>query len=145
MLNKQDPLKKCTVEFENDNYLLSFKDINIISNTTNKKYGLKTHRKDAITNMHFKPNSSMTPSITKSIFKGFLHWAYTICSEKYIKEETQFLIGMFVKSGCKTTFLENLVKNYNAKKTTTVAVTLTHAKSRGYLILDQKLGNNLKR
>ena len=73
MLNKQDPLKKCTVEFENDNYLLSFKDINIISNTTNKKYGLKTHRKDVITNMHFKPNSSMTPSITKSIFKGFLH------------------------------------------------------------------------
>ena len=52
---------------------------------------------------------------------------------------------MFVKSGCKTIFLENLVKNYNAKKTTTVAVTLTHAKSRGYLILDQKLGNNLKR
>ena len=34
MLNDQDPLKKYTVEFEN--YLLSFKDINIISNTTNK-------------------------------------------------------------------------------------------------------------
>ena len=36
--------------------------------------------------------------------------------KKYIKEETQFLIGMFVESGCKRTFLENLVKDYNAKK-----------------------------
>ena len=36
--------------------------------------------------------------------------------KKYIKEETQFLIGTFVESGCKRTFLENLVKDYNAKK-----------------------------
>ena len=43
MLNDQDPLKKYTVEFEN--YLLSFKDINIISNTTNKKIWIKNASK----------------------------------------------------------------------------------------------------
>ena len=31
------------------------------------------------------------------------------------------------------------------RKTITVAVTPNQRKSRGYLILDQKLGNNLKR
>ena len=51
------------------------------------------------------------PSITKSAFKGFLHRTRTICSEKYINEETQFLTDMFVENGHKRTFLENLVKN----------------------------------
>ena len=50
------------------------------------------------------------------VFRGFLHRAHTICSEKYIKEETQFLVNMFVENGHRRTFLETLVKSYNAKK-----------------------------
>ena len=36
--------------------------------------------------------------------------------EKYIKEETQFLIDIFIENERKRTFLENFVKDYNAKK-----------------------------
>ena len=36
--------------------------------------------------------------------------------KKYIKEEIQFLVNMFVENGHKRTFLEALVKDYNAKK-----------------------------
>ena len=64
--------------------------------------------------------------------------------KKYIKEETQLLTEMFVENGRKITFLENLVKYYHnaKKKKMTVAITPTHRKSRGYLILEQKLGKN---
>ena len=61
-------------------------------------HDFKVHRQDAITNIHIKPNSCIDPSITKSVFKGFLHGAHTIRSEKYIKEETQFLVDMFVEN-----------------------------------------------
>ena len=88
----------------------------------------------------------MDPSITKSVFESFLHQARTICSEKYVKEELQFSVNMFVENEHKRTFLEASVKDYNAKKNTvTIAMTPTERKSRGYLILDQKLGKNLKR
>ena len=39
-----------------------------------------------------KQNSSINPSITKSVFKGFLHHAHAICSEKYVHKETDFII-----------------------------------------------------
>ena len=113
--NKQDPAIKYTVEFEDHKHSLNFLDISISSNTTNRKDELKVHRKDAITNIHIKPNSCIDPSITKSVFKGFLHRAHTICSEKFIKEEIQFLVNMFVENGHKRTFLEVLVKDYNTK------------------------------
>ena len=53
-----------------------------------------------------------------SVFKGFLHRAHTICSEKYIKEEIQFLVNMFVENGHKRTFLEALVKDYTMDNST---------------------------
>ena len=43
-------------------------------------------------NVCVKQNSSINPSITKSVFKGFLHQAHAICSEKYVHEETDFII-----------------------------------------------------
>ena len=102
ILNKQDPATKYTFEFEDHKYSLIFLDINITSNTTNKKYEFKVQRKHAITDIHIKPNSCIVPSITKSVFKVFLHRAHTVCLEKYIKEETQFLVGMFVENGHKS-------------------------------------------
>ena len=92
-----------------------FLDINITNNTTNRKYKFKVHRKDAITNIHIKPNSSIDPSITKSVFIGILHRAHTICSGRYIKEETQFSVNMFVENEHKRAFLQALVKEYSIK------------------------------
>ena len=115
ILNKQDPVIKYTVEFEDHKHSLNFPDINITNNTTNTKYEFKVHRKDAITNIYIEPNSCIDPSITKSVFKCFLHPAHTICSEKFIKEEKQFLVSMFVENGNKRAFLEALVKDYNTK------------------------------
>ena len=66
--------------------------------------------------MHIRPNSGIDSSITKSVFTVFLHGAHTVCSEKYIMEETQFSVGVFVENGHKRTFLENLVKDYSAKR-----------------------------
>ena len=96
ILNKQDPAIKYTVEFEDHKHSLNSLDIYITNNTTNRKYEFKVHRKDAITNIHIKPNSCIDPNITKSVFKGFLHRAHTICSEKFLKEEIRFLVNMFV-------------------------------------------------
>ena len=81
-LNKQDSAIKYTTEFENYKYSLNFLDINI-NDTTNKKYVFKVHRKDTIT----KSESSINPSITKSVLKSFVHRTHTICSEKYVKHE----------------------------------------------------------
>ena len=90
ILDKQDPAIKYTVEFEDHKHSLNFLDINSTSNTTNKKYEFEVNQKDAITNINIKPNSCIDPSITKSVLKGFVHRTHTICSEKYIKEETLF-------------------------------------------------------
>ena len=90
MLNKQDPATKFTVEFEDHKHSINFLDISITNNTTNKKYEFKVYGKHGIANIHIKPNSLLDPSITKSVFKGFLYRAHTVCSEKYIKEETVF-------------------------------------------------------
>ena len=86
-----------------------------ITNTINNKYEFKVHRKKAITNIHIKPTSSIDPNIIKSVFKGFLHRAHSICSDKYIKEEETFLIDMFVENG-HSKLLKNLVIKYNNKK-----------------------------
>ena len=52
-----------------------------------------------------KPNTCIDLGLTKSVFIGFLRPAHTICS-----------IDIFVENGHKWTCLENLVKDYNAKK-----------------------------
>lgn len=78
--------------------------------------------------------SCVDRTITKSVFKGFLYWAHKVCSGKYIKEETRFLIDMFVENGCNRIFPENLVKYYNGKKKKIkVVITTKQRKFRWYL------------
>ena len=60
-------------ESVDDKHSLNFLDINITKNITDKKYEFKVQRKDKIANMHIKANSCIDPSITESVFKGFLH------------------------------------------------------------------------
>ena len=74
------------------------------------------HRKKAITNIHTKLTSCIDPNIIKSVFKGFLHRAHSICSEKYIKDEGKFLINMFAEDGHYKQLLRNIVIKYNSKK-----------------------------
>ena len=73
--------------------------------------------KKSITNIHVKPTSCIDPNAIKSVFKGFLHRAHWIYSEKYIKEEEKFLIDMFVENGHKKQLLKNLLVEYKNKKT----------------------------
>ena len=63
--NKQDPAIKYTVEFEDHKYSLNSLDINITNNSIDKKYKFKVHWKNAITNMHIKPNSCVDPCINQ--------------------------------------------------------------------------------
>ena len=56
--------------------------------------------------------------------------------------EIQFLVQMFVKHGHKIIFLEILVKEYNNSNKKKDNYTNSKRKSRGHLILDQKLGKN---
>ena len=114
-LKKQDSAIQYTIEYENENRSLNFLDINI-TNTINNKYEFKVHRKNVITNIHFKPTSCINPNIIKSVFKGFLHRAHSICSEKYIKNEEKFLMDIFVENGHNKQFLKNFLIKYNNKK-----------------------------
>ena len=71
----------------------------------------------------------------QNLFKGFLHPSHAICSEKYIKAETQFLIDMFVQNEHKRTFLKNLVKNYyHAKKKNNDSRNYTNSKKISWVL-----------
>ena len=87
-----------------------------ITNTINNKYEFKVHHKKAITNIHIKPTSCIDPNTIKSVSKGFLHRADSICSEKYVKEGEKFLIDIFVENGHNKQLLKNLVVEHNNKK-----------------------------
>ena len=67
-------------------------------------------------NIYVKPTSCIDSNIIKRVFKGFLHRARSICSEKYIKEEETCLIDMFVENGHSKQLLKNLMVEYNNKK-----------------------------
>ena len=87
-----------------------------ITKTINNKYELKMHRKKAITNIHIKPTSCIDPNNIKSVFKGLVHRAHSIYSEKCIKEEEKCLTDMFVENDHKNQLLKNLVIEYSNKK-----------------------------
>ena len=70
-----------TIEFENENKELSFLHITII-NTGNNSYDFKIFRKTSVTNAERKPNLNIAPHIPMGVIKGFLSWAYKICTKK---------------------------------------------------------------
>ena len=45
-----------------------------------------------------KPHSLVNPALIRGIFKGFVSRAKTVCSEKYLHEELNFLVDLFVKN-----------------------------------------------
>lgn len=78
-----------------------------ITNIINNKCEFKVHRKDVIPNIHGKLNPCTLAYIIKGFLKGFLHDAHSLCSEKYINQNVQFLDDIFV---------ENAHINHSSKK-----------------------------
>ncbi|XP_004206267.3 uncharacterized protein LOC101237111 [Hydra vulgaris] len=124
ILNEQNPSIKYTVELENHQKQLNFLDVNI-TNIMHGAYEFQIHRKEAITNIQLKPNSNINPNIITGVFKGFLCRAKRLCSQKYLKQEIDFPIEVFVENGhnknnlinIARNFLKNELKNTNYKPT----------------------------
>ena len=114
ILNKQHPKIQYTIERENNNKELQFLDIKVKNNGTGK-YDFDVFRKNAITNVPVKPNSCHDPTVQKAIFKGFVNRAFTICSEKYVQNELNFLVDTFVENGYQRNDLQNTVNAVKAK------------------------------
>ena len=95
ILNKQNKAIKYTMEEEDQSRKLNFLDVTIIKTGT-RKYEFKIHRKNAITNVQIKPHSYVNPALIRDIFQGFVSRAKKLCSEKYLDDELNFLVDMFV-------------------------------------------------
>jgi len=115
VLNNQEPRIQFTVAYENSDKELNFLDINII-NTKNNKYEFKIHRKDAITNIQIKPSSCHDDKIKNGIFKGYLLRAKSLCSEKYLKEEIEFIKNIFIENGYAESKLDKIIKDTGKQK-----------------------------
>ncbi|XP_065681541.1 uncharacterized protein LOC136095190 [Hydra vulgaris] len=151
LLNQQDPAIQYTSEIENERKELNFLDITII-NTNNFHYDFKIHRKPAITNIQIKPNSNINPAITSGVFKGFISRVSKICSSKYLQDEIQLIINMFVENGHKKSELELITKNYLKIKNNPVGLAADQTKNSNITIklpwiprIGSKLRKELKR
>ncbi|XP_065654882.1 uncharacterized protein LOC136081490 [Hydra vulgaris] len=86
-----------------------------IINNKSGKYEFKIHRKNAITNIQVKATSNHDPQILNGIFKGFVHRAFNVCSQKHIENELKFLIQVFVENGYKQSNLIKIIKEIKRK------------------------------
>ena len=109
ILNKQNKAIKHTMEKEDQSRKLNFFDVTII-NTVAGKYEFKIHRKIAITNVQIKPHSYVNPALIRGIFKGFVSRAKKLCSEKYLDDELNFLVDMFVENGHDRNHLYSIIR-----------------------------------
>ena len=115
VLNNQHPKIKYTIDKENAKKELQFLDLKVINNGTGK-YEFDNFRKNAITDVQIKPESSHDPQILRGVFKGFVHRALSVCSEKYITQEINYLVNVFVENGYKREDLKKLVHEVESKE-----------------------------
>ena len=108
ILNKQNRAIQCTIEKEDQSQKRNFLDVTII-NTGAGKYEFKIHRKNAITSVQIKPHSFANPTLIEGIFKGFVSRAKRLCSGKYLDEELNFLVDMFVENGHDRNYLNSII------------------------------------
>ena len=116
ILNNQEPRIQFEAEYEDENKTLNFLDIKII-NTTNGYYEFKIHRKDAITNIQIKPDSSHDEKVKDGVFKGYISRAKAICSPKYINDVINFIKQVFIDNGYDKDKLEKLINDMKSTKT----------------------------
>ena len=115
ILNKQNRAIQYTMEKEDQSQKLNFLDVTFI-NTRAEKYEFKIYRKNAITNVQIKPHSFVNPSLIRGIFKGFVSRAKRLCSGKYLDEDLNFLVDMFVEKGHDRNYLNSII-NENKHQT----------------------------
>ena len=99
------------MEIEDNNKSLAFLDTRNTNNGTGN-YDIDIYRKDAITNVQLKPNSSINPKMIDGVFKGFLARAWRICSTAHRDDEIQFLIDIFVDNGHSRDNLKKIADSY---------------------------------
>lgn len=125
ILNSQDEQIQYTMECEQTKGELSFLDITI-RNTGHGNYEFAVYRKDAITNVQVKPNSSVDPNMYVGIFKGFLARATRICSPQHLKAEIEFLINVFDENGYDREKLISIADKYTNRSNNNVTDTTSN-------------------
>ena len=108
ILNKQNKEIQYTMEKEDQSRKLNFLDVTII-NTGAGKYEFRIHQKNAMTNVQVKPHSYVNPALIRGILKGFVSRAKKLYSEKYLDEELNFLVDMFVENGYDRNHLYSII------------------------------------
>ena len=119
ILNKQDEHIQYTIEREDEHKSLNFLEVKVLNNQRGR-YEFDIYRKNAITNIQIKPSSAHDPKVLDGIFKGFVHRAMTLCSEKFIEHELQFLIEVFTENGYNAQRLQRTVTEMKLKRTEVV-------------------------
>ena len=112
IFNHQDPRKKYTAEYKNEEKELNCLDV-LVRNSGNRSYSFNVYRKKAITNVQVK-NTFCHGDMTKDgIFKGFLSRAKAICSLSNLQAEIDFLIHIFLSNGYSRQHSEKLLEEFN--------------------------------
>ena len=114
ILNQQHENIKYTIEREDKEKVLNFLDVRI-KNDLSGKYEFGIHRKEAITNVQIKKNSSHDPKIQYGVIKGFVHRAFTICSKTHIEQELKFLTEVFIENGYEESEITNIIAKVRTK------------------------------
>lgn len=114
ILNAQHPSIQYTMDRESTDKSLQFLDL-MTTNNGEGRYEFKIYRKEAITNVQIKTNSSHDPKVLRGVFKGFVYRALALCSAKYVDEEIEFLIKVFEENGYKKEELRKLVSEVKDK------------------------------
>ena len=107
ILNSQDPSTQYTMEVESDKKELAFLEVRTI-NSGQGSYEIDVFRKNAITNVQVKPESSHDPRVLKGIFIGFVNRALKICSQNFLNKEIEFLIEVFTENGYQRSSLKKM-------------------------------------
>ena len=109
------------MEKEEQSRKLNFLDVTII-NTGAGTYKFKMQRKNAITNVQKnqnKTNSYVNRALIRGTLKGFVSRAKKLCSEKYLDEELNFLVDMFVENGHDRNHLYSVIRENKHQATKT--------------------------
>ena len=67
--------------------------------------------------MQIKPDSCHDDKVKYGVFKGFVHRAMQICSEKYLNEKLEHLISIFKENGYGEKPLRTIIKKHKTRNT----------------------------
>ena len=92
---------------------LSVLDLKQIKNIQTEKLEFKIHYKKTHTNINIKKKSNHPEYVKGAIIKGFVDRAKTLCSEKYIEDELNNIMKVFVANGYSK---EEVLKHMNRRE-----------------------------